>query len=275
MPYRPVPDYHMHTPRCHHASGDVHDYAEAALAAGLKEIGMSDHAPMSDAFMDNWRMGRDELADYVHEVEQVRDRFAGKLTVRIGLEVDFRPGSEADAAEMINSGLWDYVIGSVHYIGDWDFDNPEKAGRWEHAGIEEVYCAYFRLVAQSAATGLFDIIGHPDLVKKFGHRPPADSQCVTAAGEAMLQAVKKAGCALEISSAGLRKPVREIYPAEPIVARAAELGIPFAFGSDAHSPEAVGHAMDACLALLESRGIHEICTFEQRRRCMIPIRKQK
>ncbi len=271
MRYRPVPDYHMHTPRCHHASGDMRDYAKAALAAGLKEIGMSDHAPMPGVFMDDWRMGRDELADYLREAEQARDAFSGSLTVRIGLEADFRPGSETDVAEMIDSYPWDYVIGSVHYIDDWDFDNPEKTGRWEDFGIEEVYCAYFKLVAQSAATGLFDIIGHPDLVKKFGHRPPAGSRCVLAAGEAMLQAVKKTGCALEISSAGLRKPVREIYPAEPIVARAAELGIPFAFGSDAHSPEAVGHAVDACLALLESCGIHEVCTFEHRCRRMVPI----
>jgi len=271
MHYYPVPDYHMHTPRCHHAKGDVREYAQAAIKAGLTEIGMSDHSPMPEAFHDAWRMDMQELTNYQREVEAVRDEVSETLTVRVGLEADFRPGSESYVAGLIDSYDWDYVIGSVHYIGDWDFDNPEKAGRWEHAGIEEVYCAYFRLVAQSAATGLFDIIGHPDLVKKFGHRPPAGSPCVLAAGEAMLQAVKKAGCALEMSSAGLRKPVREIYPAEPIVARAAELGIPFAFGSDAHSPEAVGHAVDACLALLESCGIHEVCTFEHRRRRMVPI----
>ncbi len=271
MRYQPVPDYHMHTPRCHHASGSVSAYAEAALAAGLEEIGISDHSPMPDTFMDDWRMDAPELADYLREVEEVRDRFAGRLIVRLGLEADFRPGSEAAVADIVEAWPWDYVIGSVHYIADWDFDNPEKIGHWEEIGIEDAYCAYFDLVAASATSGMFDILGHPDLIKKFGHRPPAGSRRVMAAEENMLQVVKKAGCALEISSAGLRKPVKEIYPHARIVARAAELSIPFTFGSDAHSPQAVGHAMDDCLALLESSGIHEICSFEHRRRRMLPI----
>jgi len=193
--------------------------------------------------------------------------------VRIGLEADFRPGSEAAVAETIAAYPWDYVIGSVHYIGDWDFDNPERMERWGEIGIEDAYCAYFDLVAASAASGMFDILGHPDLIKKFGHRPAAGSRRVAAAMEAMLQAVKRSGCVLEISSAGLHKPVGEIYPERRIVERAAELGIPFTFGSDAHSPQAVGHGMDACLALLEACGIHHVQTFAGRRRKEQPIRR--
>jgi len=271
MRYLPVPDYHMHTPRCHHASGTVREYADAAIALGMKEIGMSDHSPMPKGFMDDWRMAPSEMHSYLSEVEQVRDALSPGLAVRVGLEADFRLGSEAGVARMIELYNWDYIIGSVHYIDDWDFDNPAKLSHWDEVGVEEVYCAYFNLVAQSAETGLFDIIGHPDLIKKFGHRPPEGSRRVLRAEEFMLKAVKKSGCALEISSAGLRKPVGEIYPHPRMVSRAAELGIPFAYGSDAHGPDAVGHGMDDCLSLLESCGVTEVCSFEGRVRSMQPI----
>jgi len=274
MRYQPVPDYHMHTPRCNHAIGSVDEYAAAALRLGLSEIGMSDHSPMPGGFDKAWRMPRKELPDYLREVEQVRDQYTGRLAVRIGLEADFHPGTEAYVAEMINSYDWDYVIGSVHYIGDWGFDNEDNLEQWQHRDIEDAYCAYFELVAQSAASGMFDIIGHPDLIKKFCHRSPLDSARVAAAETAMLKAVKQAGCALEISSAGLRKPVGEVYPHGRILALANELGIPFAFGSDAHAPGEVGHAMDVCLAMLESCGSTEVAAFSQRKRSTVPLRKQ-
>lgn len=272
MRYRPVPDYHMHTPRCHHARGTVREFAEMAMALGLDEIGMSDHSPMPRGYMDDWRMDPAELHGYLTEVEEVRDALYGRLSLRIGIEADFRLGSEAGMKRLLKLYDWDYIIGSVHYIGDWDFDNPARILRWNEVGVEQVYCDYFDLVGRSAASGMFDIIGHPDLIKKFGHRPPPDSARVAEAEEKMLQAVKKAGCALEISSAGLRKPVGEIYPHPRIVARAAELGIPFAFGSDAHGPDVVGHGMDECLDLLVSCGVTEVCGFAGRQRSVQPIR---
>ncbi|MFC1536638.1 histidinol-phosphatase HisJ family protein [Pseudomonadota bacterium] len=273
MKYQPVPDYHMHTPRCNHAVGTVEEYAEAALLLGLKEIGMSDHSPMPGAYDSAWRMDRSDLSGYLEEVADVRDRFTGRVVVKTGLEADFHPGTEAYVKEMIGSNAWDYVIGSVHYIGDWGFDNPDEMKRWEACDVEDAYVDYFKLVAGSAKSGLFDIIGHPDLIKKFGHRPPLGSQKVHDAEEEMLAAVKHADVALEISSAGLRKPVAEVYPHARIIARAAELGIPISFGSDAHAPGEVGHAMDACLSMLEMCGVTEVATFSERARQMQPIRR--
>ncbi|GAV20892.1 histidinol-phosphatase (PHP family) [Mariprofundus micogutta] len=271
MNYRPVPDYHMHTPRCNHATGDVAEYANAAIAAGLSEIGMSDHSPMPGDFDKPWRMDRSELSDYLQEVETVRDAVKDQLHLRVGLEADFHPGTENYVAEMIQSYDWDYIIGSVHYIGDWGFDNPDTIQVWDTWKIEDAYCAYFKLVEQSAQSGLFDIIGHPDLIKKFGHRAPADSESVNKAIEDMLQAVKKADVVLEISSAGLRKPVGEIYPHSRIVQRAAQLAIPFSYGSDAHSPAEVGHGLNECMTALETFGIREVASFKQRQRSMVPI----
>ncbi|MDQ6955781.1 MAG: histidinol-phosphatase HisJ family protein [Mariprofundaceae bacterium] len=114
MKYQPIPDYHMHTPRCNHAVGEVREYAEMALQRGLKEIGMSDHSPMPDGFDAAWRMDATELPDYLQEVESVRDEFASKLLLRVGLEADFHPGTEAAVQAMIDGYAWDYVMGSVH-----------------------------------------------------------------------------------------------------------------------------------------------------------------
>ncbi len=271
MRYQPVPDYHMHTPRCNHATGIVADYADAALAAGLKEIGMSDHSPMPNGFDAAWRMDHFELKGYIKEIEHAQKKYSGQLTIRLGIEADFHPGTESYVMEMIETHPWDYVIGSVHFIDDWGFDNPDTIQIWDSWKIEDAYCAYFDLVAESARSGLFNIIGHPDLIKKFGHRPPADSKPVNDAMESMLQAVKTADVALEVSSAGLRKPVGEVYPQAAIIERATELDIPFSFGSDAHAPTEVGHAMDECLDLLISLGVTEIATFERRQRTMVPL----
>ncbi|MFQ5344743.1 MAG: histidinol-phosphatase HisJ family protein [Mariprofundus sp.] len=273
MHFNPVPDYHMHTPRCNHATGTVLEYAEAAIAAGLTEIGMSDHSPMPGGFDKAWRMDRSEMSHYLEEVAQARDLLSDQLTIRIGLEADFHPGTESWVEEMIASYPWDYVIGSVHYIADWGFDNPDCMQIWDTWHIDDAYIAYFELVARSAATGMFDIIGHPDLIKKFGHRADRNNVAVQQAEEAMLQAVRKSGAALEISSAGLRKPVAEIYPHHRIVGRAAELGIPFAFGSDAHSPVEVGHGMGQCLAVLSSFGVCDIAAFESRNMNMVPLNR--
>jgi len=265
----------MHTPRCNHAVGSVEDYAKMAIQCGLKEIGISDHSPMPNGFDAAWRMDASELSNYLQEVERARDIFSSQLIVRVGLEADFHPGTEAAVQSMIDGYTWDYVMGSVHYIGDWAFDNPDEEHRWDDMDHEDAYCDYFDLVARSAQTSMFDVIGHPDLIKKFGQRSPVGSVRVDKAESLMLEAVKASGMVLEISSAGLRKPVGEIYPHQRIIEKAAAMSIPFCFGSDAHSPSEVAYGMDACLDVLQSHGIHEVVSFEKRQRRMITIEEIK
>lgn len=269
--FKPVPDYHMHTPRCNHATGSVAEYCAAAVAAGLKEIGMSDHSPMPNGFDKAWRMDESELDSFIAELQQAQRDYAGRLWLKPALEIDYYAGAEPYIQWLSRYHTWDYLIGSVHFIGDWGFDNPDAVDEWKSKDVDQMYCEYFDLVALSADCGLFDIIGHPDLIKKFGFRATAGSAAVEAAENRMLSAVKKADVVLEISSAGLRKPVGEIYPHTRIVAKAAALGIPFAFGSDAHSPGEVGMGMTACLTLLRQHGVKEIATFTQRQRHMMPI----
>ena len=266
--FKCVPDYHMHTPRCNHAIGTIAEYAQFAVNSGLTEIGMSDHSPMPNGFDKAWRMDESELDSYFQELEDVKNQFSNQLSIKVGLEVDYYPGAEDYIQNLTSLYNWDYLIGSVHFIDGWGFDNPDEIDVWNQRNVEEVYASYYELVGKSAASGLFDIIGHPDLVKKFGFRPKAQSQLVSDAEDKMLKTVKQAGVALEVSSAGLRKPVGEIYPAPSLIEKAARLEIPFSYGSDAHSPTEVGHAMNECLALLHQYGIEQVASFTQRKREM-------
>ncbi|MDQ6961488.1 MAG: histidinol-phosphatase HisJ [Mariprofundaceae bacterium] len=267
-----VPDYHMHTPRCNHAIGDVIEYAQVAVQLGIKEIGFSDHCPMPNGFDAQWRMSYEQLDAYLSEIEAARAHFAADLKIRVGLELDYVPHHEAWLQKLSDYYDWDYLIGSVHFIGDWAFDNEDHLDDWQHKNINEAYVSYYDVVAESAKSGFFDVIGHPDLIKKFGHRATANDPAVHAAEERMLQAVKQANIALEISSAGLRKPVAEVYPHARILARAAELGIPFCFGSDAHAPGEVGYAMQDCVQMLDACGVSAIHSFEKRQRCLLSLR---
>ena len=264
-----VPDYHMHTPRCNHAKGTIVEYAQAAVDAGLTEIGMSDHSPMPNGFDKAWRMDESELDSFLEELELAQQQFKGQLLIKAALEVDYYEGAEDYIQYLAAYYDWDYLMGSVHFIGTWGFDNPDEVSRFEHCNIEQVYVDYFRLVELSAASGLFDTIGHPDLIKKFGYRAPVGSALVLEAENKMLHAVQQADVALEISSAGLRKPVKEIYPHPSIVQRAVALGIPFVYGSDAHAPAEVGHAMHECLQLLQHFGAVEVASFRKRQRNML------
>jgi len=265
----------MHTPRCNHAVGTILEYAAAACAAGLTEIGMSDHSPMPNGFDKAWRMDESELASFIAELEDAQREFQGHLVIKAALEVDYYPGAEDYIKHLSSLYPWDYLMGSVHFIGAWGFDNPDEVDQFEGCDLEQVYCDYFHLVEQSARSGLFDVIGHPDLIKKFGFRVQGEPTSVALAENAMLAAVKSADVALEMSSAGLRKPVQEIYPHPRIVEKAAMLGIPFAYGSDAHAPTEVGHGMLACLSLLQQYGVSEVASFTQRQRSMQSFRVNK
>jgi histidinol-phosphatase (PHP family) len=229
---------------------------------------------MPNGFDAAWRMDESELDSFLEELEAAQQQFQGQLSIKAALEVDYYVGAEDYIQYLAAYYNWDYLMGSVHFIGDWGFDNPDESSKFEYCDIEQVYCDYFELVAKSATCGLFDIIGHPDLIKKFDYRAPLGSQAVKQAEDKMLKAAKEADVALEISSAGLRKPVGEIYPHPSIVQRACALDIPFTYGSDAHSPSEVGYAMDACLGLLAEHQTYQVASFTKRQRSMLSFEAQ-
>ncbi len=260
------PDYHMHTPLCRHAVGEPVDYARHAVAIGLTEIGFSDHSPMRRDDFDDWRMRADQLDDYVAKVRLARKEFP-QLTIRLALEVDYLPGHEDWIRELAVRQPWDYLIGSVHYVSEtWAVDNPHKLSEWKHRDAFEVWSTYFERLTLAAETGLFEIIGHADLPKKFGHRPTRDC---TPLYEKFLDAAKKHNCAIELNTAGLRKDCKEIYPSREILELAFKKGVPITFGSDAHAPGEVGMNFAKAIQLARDAGYSECWRLAGRQRTAV------
>jgi histidinol-phosphatase (PHP family) len=259
-------DYHMHTPLCRHAVGEPVDYARRAVELGLTEIGFSDHSPMPRDDFDNWRMLASQLDEYVAKVRLAQQEFP-QLTIRLALEVDYLPGHEGWIRDLAARHPWDYFIGSVHYVSDsWDIDNPAKLSEWKKRDAFEVWQIYFERLTLATESRLFEIIGHADLPKKFGHRPTRDC---TPLYENFLAAAAKSGCAIELNTAGLRKDCREIYPSRQILELAFQKGVPITFGSDAHAPGEVGMNFGEAIQLAREAGYQECCRFLKRKRQMV------
>jgi histidinol-phosphatase (PHP family) len=256
-------DYHMHT-RLTDGVGEPVEYARVAVERGLTEIGISDHCPMP-AFLAECNMKQADLPVYVAMVREAQRQFP-QLNIKLGLEVDFVPGCEPWVRELAALYPWDYFLGSVHFIGDFPVDRCTED--WVNTDVEARWAEYFELWTQAARTRLFDSLAHPDLPKKFGFRPKIPSS--TRYHEA-LRAVKEADGAIEISTAGLRKPCREIYPSEEFLRLARQLDIPITLGSDAHIPQDTGAAFEAAVALARRCGYNQICRFTQRRRQLVDL----
>lgn len=256
-----ISDYHMHTPLCGHAVGEPYEYVEHAIKMGLDEMGFSDHAPFIKGPLPGITMNRDELPLYLKMIQDVRDRYKNDIAIKIALEADYIPGWEDQTSKMIYEYPYDYIIGSVHFIGEWAFDDPAVRATWDQADVNRVYRSYYKLLQESAKSGLFDVIGHCDLVKKFGHRPTVD---LTEEIRQTAEVFKKSGVAIEINTSGLRKPVREMYPALANLKIYREAGVPLTFGSDSHQPEDVGRDFDKALLLAQEAGYTEYVTFKDR-----------
>ncbi len=263
-------DYHTHTPLCLHAEGHPREYVAAAAARGLDEIGISDHCPMDGPEpFDAWRMQRADLPVYFAMVEEARA--AATIPVRLGLECDFIAGHEPWIEKLAGLADWDYFIGSVHYIAPgWDVDNPQYISRYTASDVatEEIWAAYWKAFAAMAGSGLFDFLGHPDLPKKFGHRPSGDLRRFY---EPAIAAAAKSGVAIEINTAGLRKPVAGLYPSDEFLQLACEAGLELLINSDAHAPEEVGLGFEEAVAAAKRAGFTHTLRFEKRQRRRVAL----
>ncbi len=257
----------MHTPLCRHATGHPVEYAREALRKGLPEIGFADHNPMPKPF-DDWRMDIGDFPRYLELVQEAREQLPG-LPIRLGLECDFIAGKEDWIHKLAGMAPWDYLIGSVHYLTpDWAVDNPAYVGRYHEYPPEELWSLYWRAAEQCARSGLFDFIAHPDLVKIFGSRPPGD---LARYYEPVIAALAETGGAFEINTAGLRKPVHELYPAPGFLKLARQAGVPLVINSDAHHPGQVGMDFDAARALAREAGYTTSLRFRNRERSEVPL----
>jgi histidinol-phosphatase (PHP family) len=240
-------------------------YVEQAIQSGLTELGFSDHLFMywlprerrdPELGMADW-----EHDFYIEDVERCRRRYASDIRIRLATEADFIPGHEQALEDILRRYDWDYVIGSVHFIGEWGFDDGRYTAEYARRDVDALYAEYFELVGASAETGLFDTIGHSDLIKKFGHRATRDL------GEAYTELatrLARAGVCVEVNSAGLRKPVGEMYPHPDLLRAAYAAGVPVTFGSDAHAAGEVAADLSAACALMRQVGYTEFVRYERR-----------
>jgi histidinol-phosphatase (PHP family) len=234
----------------------------------LAEIGLSDHNPMPGRF-DEWRMALADLPEYFESVAAARAEFPD-FPVRLGLECDYLEGGRSWIGDIAGMAEWDYLIGSVHYISDGcAVDDPKHLSRWRTAAeVDEMWGAYWRLYECCIRSRMFDIHAHPDLAKRFGLRPSGDLRRYY---EPVIQALVDTGGVMEVSTAGLRKDVGEIYPAREMLELAFSGGVPVVINSDAHSPGEVGADFDQALSLVRSVGYTTTLRFKGRKRELVSL----
>lgn len=270
-------DYHLHLrpdepdtpPERYFTAENVERFREAAAAAGVEELGVSEHVYRFSQALELWRhpfweeQALDDLDAYCE--------FVGGAGLKLGVECDFVPGAEDHTASLLEARDFDYVVGSVHFVGEAAVDH-EGWDVWEGRGdADEVWRRYFEALAECARAGLFDILAHPDLVKVWGRARPSPERDPRHYYEPAVEAIAASGIAVEISTAGLRKPVGELYPSRAFAEMCVEAGAPFALSSDAHLPEHVGFGYDRALEFLGELGVGEICVFEGRQRRLVPL----
>jgi histidinol-phosphatase (PHP family) len=271
-------DYHVHlrpddadaTPDRYFTAGNAERYRETAEDRGIAELGVAEHVYRFSAALDVWehpfwrRYAHDDLDAYCGFVREETD-------LRLGLEADFVPGREDRMASLLDGRDWDFVVGSVHFLRDRSLDTEDYSVWGTGESPERVWRRYFETVAESARSGLYDIIAHPDLVKVWGSSAPRPDGDLRRYYEPAVEAFAESGVAVELSSAGWRKPVGEQYPARGFLEMLVDAGCPIALSSDAHVPDQLGYEYDRAAALLESVGVGEIAVFERRARRMEPL----
>jgi histidinol-phosphatase (PHP family) len=247
-------------------------YVEQAIQSGLTELGFSDHLFMywlpRDRRDPELGMAEWEHAFYIEDVERCRQRYAADIRIQLATEADFIPGHEQALEQILRSCDWDYVIGSVHFMGEWGFDDGRYIAEFGRHDIDALYAQYFDLVGASAETGLFDTIGHSDLIKKFGHRATRD---LGDAYAALASRLARAGVCVEVNTSGLRKPVGEMYPHPDLLRACRVAGASVTFGSDAHAPGEVAADLTAASALMREVGYTEFVRYERRRRHAVSL----
>jgi histidinol-phosphatase (PHP family) len=271
-------DYHVHlrpderqcTAAQYFTGGNAERYRAAAEEHGIAELGVAEHIHRFAAALEIWdhpfwrRYAVDDLDAYCGFVREETD-------LRLGIEADYVPGREDRTGSLLEARDWDFVVGSVHFLRDRSLDTEDYSIWGTGESAEKVWRRYFETVAESALSGLYDVIAHPDLVKVWGDRAPRPDKDLRFFYEPAVEAFAEAGVAVEVSTAGLRKPVAELYPSRPYLEMILDAGCPIALSSDAHVPDQIGFRYEEALELLEELGVRELAVFERRQRRMEPI----
>jgi histidinol-phosphatase (PHP family) len=263
-----IPDYHCHTMLCRHASGLPIEYLQCAEEKGIPELACTDHAPAWNGYDPEHRMPYETFPSYVEHVAEAREA-SKTCQVLLGVEADYYPGCADFLHDWLGRYPFDLVLGSVHYLDYWNLVSNSQKGVWVSSDMDWVWREYFIKVTALVESGLYDVLAHFDLPKRFGMKASEVTQRETVLP--VLDLIAKSGMAIEINTSGLRHPISEAYPSPQILAWACERDIPIVFGSDAHSPRTVGHSFAEALATARQAGYRTRAQYRQRRLERVPL----
>jgi len=256
-------DYHVHSSYSDGRSLPE-EYIDYALTAGLSEIGFSDHLSVNHNLADN-NMNPANISSYINHILKIQKE-TRNIKIRIGLEVDFFEGKEKEIGDFLRLQPLDYVIGSVHYIGKKSVDLGTEI--YETENINKLFESYFDSVCAAISSGLFDIIGHCDLIRIYGYRPSIDQEPFY---RKLAKTMKAHDVVFEINTNGRNRPLADFYPNRKYLHIFREEDVPLCVNSDAHMPSRVGQHFDEVYELLRYIGYTEMAIFEKRIRYMVPF----
>ncbi len=264
------PDEDGTPPEEYFTAANAERYREAATERGIDELGVSEHVHRFTAALDVWdhpfwrEQATDDLDAYCAFVRDETD-------LRLGIEADYVAGREDRMATLLDAREWDYVVGSVHFLSDRSLDMEGEWDVWRSGSPDKVWSRYFETLGEAARTGMYDILAHPDLVKVWGSRAPRPDGDLRRYYDRAMNGIAESDVAIEVSTAGLRKPVGELYPAAPFLEMCLEAGRPVTLSSDAHLPEQLGHGYERAVEWLQELGVTELAVFEGRERRLEPL----
>jgi len=262
-----IVDYHMHLrapdESIDHSVEAIERFVDIASERGVDEIGFTEHVYYFEQTRPLWSVPYHlercvyDIEPYVEAVVEAKRR---GYPVKLGLEVDYEPEHEGQTAELLAPYPWDYLIGSIHFVDGYAIDSEPSLV--EAVGAKEAWSRYYALLGRAAASGLFDTLGHPDLVKMFG--PELEWDWATVAGSLD-------GSCLEVSSAGLHKRHGKLYPNPALLTAARAQGVPITLASDAHVPENVGRDLDRAIEHARAAGYETVTVFDRREVSQEPL----
>lgn len=262
-------DYHNHTKLCKHAEGEVYQYVEKAISLGITEMAFTDHMPLPNDFDIAHRMSENEMEIYINWLKQVQSRYS-EIKILFGIETDYYEGFEEYTEKFLKNHDFDLVIMSIHFLKNWPKGNWVFNYDFPHKTFEEIYTEYLNAIIKGINTGLYDIVGHLDIIKKPEH---SMIRLVPDLVSEVLKIIKKNNMVLEINSSGFRKKVGEPYPSLDMLELFNKFGVPLCVGSDSHSPEQVGFMFDDIYKSLKQKGIENLTHFEKRKKITKPMRE--
>jgi histidinol-phosphatase (PHP family) len=254
----------------HFTPDNAERYREVATERGVEYLGVSEHVHRFRQALSVWEHPF-WVANAVDDLDEYCEFIRDGTDLLLGIEADYVLGREDRMANLLDERDWDYVVGSVHFLQDRALDMRGDWDVWRSADPDKVWRRYFETLGEAARTGMFDVLAHPDLVKVWGGDAPRPDGDLRRFYDLAMDGIAESDVAIEVSTAGLRKPVGEIYPAPAFLEMCLEAGRPVALSSDAHVPADLAFRYDAALEYLSELGVTELATFERRERRMEPL----